>query len=69
MAAEQVLEVPIRRHIIDSERPFASVLDGIFGGISRPDIRSLFSDLEASTSYEQFSLSGAAGSRCGWRRS
>jgi hypothetical protein len=55
MAAEQVLEVPIRRHIIDSERPFASVLDGIFGGISRPDIRSLFTDLEASTSYEQFS--------------
>ena len=30
-------------------------MDGIFDGISRPDIRSLFSDLEASTSYEQFS--------------
>lgn len=55
MAAEQVLEVSIRRHIIGSERPFANVLDGIFGGISRPDIGSLFSDLEASTSYEQFS--------------
>jgi hypothetical protein len=55
MATEQVLEVPIRRHVIESERPFASVLDGIFGGISRPDIGSLFSDLEASTSYEQFS--------------
>ncbi len=55
MAAEQVLEVPIRRHIIVTERPFAHVLDGLFGGISRPDIRSLFSDLEASTSYEQLS--------------
>lgn len=55
MAAEQVLEVSIRRHIIESERPFASVLDGIFGGVSQPDIGSLFSDLEASTSYEQFS--------------
>lgn len=55
MAVEQVLEVPIHRHIIESERPFASVMDGIFDGISRPDIRSLFSDLEASTSYEQFS--------------
>src|SRR6202050_3594033 len=30
-------------------------MDRIFEGISRPDIRSLFSDLEASTSYEQFS--------------
>jgi hypothetical protein len=55
MATEQVLEVPIRRHVIESERPFAGVLDSIFGGISRPDIGSLFSDLEASTSYEQFS--------------
>ena len=55
MASEQVLEVPIRRHMIESERPFASVLDAIFGGISRPDIGSLFSELEASTSYEQFS--------------
>ena len=55
MATEQVLEVPIRRHVIESERPFSSVLDGIFGGISRPDIGSLFRDLEASTSYEQFS--------------
>jgi len=55
MATEHVLEVAVRRHIIESERPFASVLDGIFGGISRPDIGSLFRDLEASTSYEQFS--------------
>ena len=44
----------MRRRIFDSERPFASVLDGIFGGISRPDIGQLFSKLAASTSYEQF---------------
>ena len=30
-------------------------MDGIFDGISRPDITSLFNDLEASTSYEQSS--------------
>jgi uncharacterized protein YidB (DUF937 family) len=55
MATEHVLEVAVRRHVIESERPFASVLDGIFGGISRPDIGPLFRDLEASTSYDQFS--------------
>ena len=64
MATEQVLEVSIRRHIIESERPFASVLDGIFGGISRPDIGSLLSDLEASTSYEQFSSLRPVRARC-----
>ena len=55
MASEQVLDVLVRRHIINSDRPFSSVLDGIFAGISRPDIASLSSKLEASTSYEQFS--------------
>ena len=55
MASEQVLEVLVRRHVFDSDRPFSSVLDGIFGGISRPDIESLFSQLAASTSYDQFS--------------
>src|SRR5690349_8798790 len=55
MASEQVLEVPMRRHVFDSERPFASVLDGIFGGISQPDIGQLFSKLAASTSYQQVS--------------
>lgn len=49
-----------------AERSFPDVRDGIFGGISRPDITSLFGDLEASTSYEQFSslvrqAQGAAG--------
>jgi uncharacterized protein (DUF302 family) len=45
----------MRRHVFDSERPFASVLDGILGGISQPDIGQLFSKLAASTSYEQVS--------------
>ena len=55
MPFEQVMEVSVRRHVFDSERPFASVLDGIFGGISQPDIGLLFSKLAASTSYEEFS--------------
>ena len=54
MASEQVLEVVVRRHVFDSERPFSPVLDGIFGGISQPDVALLFSKLAASTSYEQF---------------
>ncbi len=55
MASDHVLEVLVRRHVFDSERSFASVLNGIFGGISQPDIGLLFSKLTASTSYEQFS--------------
>jgi uncharacterized protein (DUF302 family) len=55
MASEQVLEVLVRRHVFDSERPFPAVLEGIFGGISEPDIGQLFSRLEVSTSYEQLS--------------
>ena len=55
MASEQVLDILVRRHVFDSERPFQAVLDGIFGGISRPDIGALFGKLAASTSYEQFS--------------
>jgi hypothetical protein len=54
MASQQVLVVPVSRHVFDTERPFAAVLDGIFGGISQPDIEALFSKLAASTSYEQF---------------
>ena len=49
MASEQVHEVLVRRHVFDSERPFSQVLDGIFGGISQPDIGILFSKLAAST--------------------
>jgi hypothetical protein len=55
MASERVLEVLVRRHVFDSERPFSSVLEGIFGGITQPDIGLLFSKLAASTSHEQFS--------------
>jgi len=55
MASEQVLDVAVRRHIFTSERPFQDVLDGIFGGISQPDIGALFAKLAARTSYEEFS--------------
>jgi hypothetical protein len=55
VASEHVLDVLIRRHIFDSERPFPDVLDAIFGGISQPDIEALFGKLAASTSYGQFS--------------
>jgi hypothetical protein len=55
MDSEHVVDVLVRRHVIDSDRPFSDVLDGIFDGISRPDIEDLFSKLQASTSYEQFS--------------
>lgn len=55
MASEDVIEVLVRRHVIDSERPFSSILEGIFGGISQPGISQLFSKLAASTSYEEFS--------------
>ncbi len=55
MASEQVLDVVVRRHVFDSDRPFQAVLDGIFGGITQPDIGPLLGKLAASTSYEQFS--------------
>src|SRR6266571_2279265 len=54
MVSERVLEVVVRRHVFTSERPFPAVLDGIFSGISQPDIGQLFSKLAASSSYEQF---------------
>jgi hypothetical protein len=44
----------VRRHVFTSERPFAQIMDGIYGGISQPDIGSLFRQLAASTSYEEF---------------
>ena len=55
VASEHILDVPVRRHVFDSERPFPDVLDAIFGGISQPDIGALFGKLAASTSYGQFS--------------
>jgi hypothetical protein len=54
MASEQVLDVVVRRHVLDSDRPFQAILDGIFVGITRPDIGPLLGKLAASTSYEQF---------------
>jgi hypothetical protein len=54
LAAEDVLEVRVRRHVLTSERPFAEIMDGIYRGISQPDIGSLFRQLAASTSYEEF---------------
>jgi hypothetical protein len=45
VASDRVLDVVIRRHIFDSPRLFQAVLDGIFGGISRPDIGALFGSL------------------------
>jgi hypothetical protein len=55
MATEHQLAVSVRRHVFESDKPFASILAGIFDGISQPDIGQLFSQLAASTSYEQFS--------------
>ncbi len=50
MASEQVLDVVLRRHMFTSDRPFQAVLDGIFAGISQPDIAALFAKLAASDS-------------------
>jgi hypothetical protein len=55
VASEQVLDIPVRRHVLTSERPFQVVLDGIYTGISQPDLAALFGKLAASTSYEEFS--------------
>jgi hypothetical protein len=46
--------VRVRRHVFTTERPFTEIMDGIYGGVSQPDIGSLFRQLAASTSYEQF---------------
>ena len=54
MASEQILDIPVRRHVLTSDRPFQVVLDGIYAGISQPDLAALFAKLAASTSYEEF---------------
>ncbi len=54
MASEQVLDIAVRRHVLTSERPFQVVLDGIYTGISQPDLGALFATLAASASYEEF---------------
>jgi hypothetical protein len=53
VASEHVLDIPVRRHVLTSERPFQVVLDGIYDGISQPDLGALFATLAASTSYEE----------------
>ena len=69
MASEQVSDIPVRRHVLTSERPFQVVLDGIYDGISRPDIGALFATLAACTSYEGFSaLVGQAQGSAGLMR-
>jgi hypothetical protein len=55
VASGRVLDIAVRRHVLASERPFQVVLDGIYTGISQPDIGTLFAKLAASTSYEEFS--------------
>jgi len=54
MASEHVLEIAMRRHVFTSEQPFSAVMDGIFGGITQPDLGKLFGKLAATTSYEEF---------------
>jgi hypothetical protein len=54
VASEQVLDIPVRRHVLTSDRPFQVVLDGIYAGISQPDLGVLFARLAASSSYEEF---------------
>ena len=69
MASEQVLDIPVRRHVLTSERAFQVVLDGIYDGISQPDIGALFATLAASTSYEELSaLVGQAQGSAGLMR-
>jgi hypothetical protein len=69
VASEQVLDIPVRRHVLTCERPFQVVLDGIFGGISQPDIGALFATLAACTSYEEFTaLVGQAQGSAGLMR-
>jgi hypothetical protein len=53
--SEQVLDIPLRRHVLTSGRPFQVVLDGIYAGIGQPDTGALFARLAASSSYEEFS--------------
>jgi|HubBroStandDraft_4_1064222.scaffolds.fasta_scaffold139035_1 hypothetical protein len=39
MTSERVLDVSVHRHVFDTDRPFARVLDGIFSGISQMQSR------------------------------
>jgi hypothetical protein len=39
MTSERVLDASVHRHVFDTDRPFARVLDGIFSGISQMQSR------------------------------
>jgi hypothetical protein len=42
VASEQVLDIPVRRHLLTSERPFQVTLDGTFAGrLGLPQSRRL----------------------------
>jgi len=69
VASEQVLDIPVRRHVLTSQRPFHVVLDVVYESISQPDIGALFARLAASTSYEELSaLVGQAQGSAGLMR-
>ena len=69
MASEQVLDISVRRHVLTSERPFQAVLDGIYEGISQPDIGALFARLAVISSYQELSaLVGQAQGSAGLMR-
>jgi hypothetical protein len=53
VASGQALDMAVRRRVSTSERPFQVVPDGIYDGISQPDIGALFAKLAASISYEE----------------
>jgi len=56
MATEQVLEVSIRRHIIESERPFANVLDGKQFPVSWHPVPERIASVIAGTGGAEVSL-------------
>src|ERR1700723_1814912 len=60
MATERVLDVLMRRYVFTTDQPFAAVLDGIFRGVSQPDIAQLFSRLAACSSLVE-QAQGSAG--------
>jgi hypothetical protein len=69
VASEQVLDISVRRHVLTSERPFQAVLDGIYEGISQPDIGALFARLAVISSYQELSaLVGQAQGSAGLMR-
>jgi Domain of unknown function DUF302 len=55
LSSEDVLEVRVSRHVFVTEAPFSNVINGVYEGISQPDIETLFGELAASTTYGQLS--------------